>query len=211
MAVRSAEFAACFAGSAKRGSVSRSGRPIAFRQSRPLVRREDKHEPVIVRSPIHIDECVRWLQPIMQREERGVAKRGLNEDAAGPDSRREERGGDVRTLAGALAPVQGRDDRGKQSNRRRVVSTARRRESRRGARIPGQRQQAGSGPVSCDVESWKAGVGSLFAVTSQVRINQPGIPLRDILVLQLQLLTRRMRRVDDQHVRPLDEPFQNLR
>ena len=35
--------------------------------------------------------------------------------------------------------------------------------------------------------------------------------MRDVLVFQLQLLARRMRRVDDEHVRPLDEAFQNLR
>ena len=162
MAVRSAEFAACFAGIGESRIRQQIRAANSVRQSRPLVRREDKQEPVVIRRSIHIERCVRRLQPIMQREERGVAKRGLNEDAAGPDSRREERRRDVRTLSGALAPVESRDDRGKQGNRRRVISTARRRESRWSASIAGQRQQAGSGPVCRDIESWKARRRALF-------------------------------------------------
>ena len=53
----------------------------------------------------------------------------------------------------------------------------------------------------------RSGVRPLFAITSYVGINQSRVPLRNVLILQLQLLTRRMRRVDNEYVRPLDEPF----
>ena len=78
------------------------------------------------------------------------------------------------------------------------------------ASIARQREQATSRPVGRDVKSRKIGVRALFAVAGQVGVNQTGIPLRNIVILQLQFLTRRMRSVDDQHVRPLDQALQNL-
>ena len=167
----------CFAGSANRGSVNRSGRPIPFARAGQWSGVRTSTNQLSSEARYILMSAFGGFKPIMQREERGVAKRGLNEDAAGPDSRSEKRRRDVRTLSGALAPVEGRDNRRKQSNSRRVVSAARWRERRWSARIAGQRQQAGSRPIGSDIESWEASIGSLFAVTSQVRINQPRIPL----------------------------------
>src|SRR5262249_29735989 len=64
--------------------------------------------------------------------------------------------------------------------------------------------------VSCNIESRQFGVRALFAIASQVAINQAGIPLRNILIFQLQLLARVMWCVDDEHVGPLHESFENF-
>src|SRR5262249_20109616 len=53
-------------------------------------------------------------------------------------------------------------------------------------------------------------IRALFTVAGEVTINQAGIPLRNILVFQPQLLARVMRRIDDEHVRPFHQSFKNF-
>src|SRR5262249_60737036 len=47
-------------------------------------------------------------------------------------------------------------------------------------------------------------------VAGEIGVNQTWIPRRDILVRQLQSLAHSSWRVDDHHIRPFDEPFENL-
>ena len=56
----------------------------------------------------------------------------------------------------------------------------------------------------------RSGVRPLFAEAGEIRIDQTRIPLRNIVIFELQFLARRMRRVDDQHVGPFDQPLENL-
>ena len=56
----------------------------------------------------------------------------------------------------------------------------------------------------------RLGVGALFAVTGQIGIDQPGIPLARYPRTSASAACALDGRVDDQHVRPLDQPFQNL-
>ena len=73
-----------------------------------------------------------------------------------------------------------------------------------------QREQASSRPVRRYVKSRKIGIRALFAVAGQVSVNQAGIPLCNIVILQLQFLARLMWSVDDQNIRPLYQTLQNL-
>ena len=202
-----AEFAACFAGSANRASVKRSGRPIPLARAGHLSGVSHDHKPGVIGSPIDIEGRVRRVGPIVQREERGIGKRRLERDSAGPDAGGEQRGRDVGALSGAFAPVKRRDDCRIQAHRRCMVAAACHRQRRRGTRISRQRQQAASRPIGRDVESRKLRVRPVVAVAGDVRIDQPRIPLRDIVIAELQFLASGMRRVDDQNVGPLDQPL----
>src|SRR5713101_480706 len=92
-----------------------------------------------------------------------------------------------------------------------MVAAARYRPGRRRAGIAGQGQQAAARPIGGDVKARKAGVRPLFAKTRQVGIDEAGVPWRDVLVFEAELLTRRVRGVDDQHIGPLDHPPQDFR
>src|SRR5229473_6959774 len=91
-----------------------------------------------------------------------------------------------------------------------MISASRYRKRGRSAGIARQGQQPASSPERSDVKSWKVGVRTVIAVAGEVSVNQPGIPVREILVRQLEPLAYRMWKVDDQHVSPLDQPFENL-
>src|SRR6516162_11597395 len=56
----------------------------------------------------------------------------------------------------------------------------------------------------------QAGGRPLFAEARKIRVDQPRVPLHDVGVFELQFLPRGMWRVDDEHVRPLDELLENL-
>src|SRR5881227_1548401 len=72
------------------------------------------------------------------------------------------------------------------------------------------RSQAASRPESSDVESWKGSIRSRVAVAGDVGVNQARIELRDRVIVELEFLARRMRRVDDEHVRPLGQALDNF-
>ena len=146
----------------------------------------------------------------MLRGELGLAQRCLNRDTGRPNALGEERRRNVGAFARAFAPVQARNDRGKQPDGRWAVSSARERQCGGSTGIARQRQQTSSRPVGRDVESRKIRVRALFAVAGQVSVNQTWIPLRNILILQLEFLARPMRSVDDEHVGPFDQALQNL-
>jgi hypothetical protein len=71
------------------------------------------------------------VQPVKLR----TGQRGLDRNARRPDALGEQRGRDVRALAGALAAVERRDDRRIDSDRRRVIAAAGNRPGRRRAGI----------------------------------------------------------------------------
>ena len=143
----------------------------------------------------------------MERIKSRVDQRTLNRDCRGPDSRREQRCRDIRALAGALAPVERRDNRGIQADCGRVISAARHRECRRSTGISRQRQQSGPGPVRRDVEARKIGVRAFVAVARDVCIDDARVHLLHVFIRELQFSSRGMWRVDDDHVRPLHESF----
>ena len=92
-----------------------------------------------------------------------------------------------------------------------MVAASRQRPGRRRAGIAGQRQQAAARPISGDVKPRKTGVRPLFAKSREVGIDEAGVPWRDVLVFEAELLARRVRRIDDQHIGPLDQPPQDFR
>ena len=203
-------FATSFAGSENRGSVRRSGAADGFRHGRQLVRRDDEHEPGAVGGAIHVQRRIGGILAIVRREELRLAQRGLDRDARRPDALGEQRGRDIRSLAGALATIERRDDRGIEADGGRIVAAAGHRPGRRRAGIARHRQQAAARPVGRDVEAREIGVRALFAEARDIRIDQTRIPLHDIVVFELQLLACGMRRVDDEHVGPFDQPLENL-
>src|SRR2546425_2711270 len=180
------------------------------RERRPSVGGEDDQEPGVIGGSIHVERCVRWIRPVVQREERRRGQRGLNRDTAGPDPGGEKRRGDIGALAGALSPIQAHGDRGEQRDRRGMIAAARDRQRRRRARIARQGEQSAAGPVGRDVESRKLGIGPLVAVTGEVAVDETRIPLHHVLIGQLQSLACWMGGVDDQHVCPLDQSLENL-
>src|SRR5712675_1777749 len=75
-------------------------------------------------------------------------------------------------------------------------------------RIACLRQQAAARPVGRYIEAWKVGVRAVVAEARDVSVDQPGVPLHDVLVSELEPLARWMWRVDDEDVGPLDQPFE---
>ena len=179
-------------------------------QRRPFAGFGDDQEPVIIGSPIHIERCVRRILPIVQGEELGVAEGALYRDAAGPHALGDQRRRHVRALPRPLTAVEPHDDRGEEAHRRAVISTPRDGQRRRGAGVARQSQEAAPRPVRGDVESGQIGVRPLVAVARHVGVDQAGIPGCDVLVLEAEALSGRMRRIDDQHVRPPDQPLEDV-
>src|SRR5207244_11065823 len=68
----------------------------------------------------------------------------------------------------------------------------------------------GPRPVGREVESGKSRVRSSVAVAGDVGVNQPRIELRDMVIVELEFLAGGMRRVDDEHVRPLGQALDNF-
>jgi hypothetical protein len=94
----------------------------------------------------------------VQSEELRLAQRGLDRNARGPDALGEQRGRDVRALAGALAAIERGDDRGIEADGGRIVTAAGHRPGRRRAGIARHRQQAAARPVRRDVEAREIGI-----------------------------------------------------
>src|SRR6266436_1383893 len=76
-----------------------------------LVGRNDEDEPRVILGTIDIHCRIRRILAIVQPEEFRLAQRGLDRDARGPDAFGKQRGGDMRSLPGALAPIKRGDDR----------------------------------------------------------------------------------------------------
>src|SRR5579859_5740946 len=87
-----------------------------------------------------------------------------------------------------LATVECRHDRGIESDGGRVISAPGRGERWWCSRIARKRKQAAPGPIGCDVKSWQLSFRSLVTVATDIGVNQPGIPGRNVLVGQLQTL-----------------------
>ena len=102
-----------------------------FRHGRQLVRRDEQNEPGAVRSAIHIQRGIGGILSVVRRVELRLAQRGLDRNACRPDAFRQERGRDVRSLAGALATIKRRHDRAIQADGGGVVAAAGDRPGRR--------------------------------------------------------------------------------
>ncbi len=92
-----------------------------------------------------------------------------------------------------------------------MVATPGYRQGRRRTGISGEREQATARPVGRQVESRQIGIRSLVAIAGHVGVDQAGVPLHDILVRQVQFLARRVRSIDDQHVRPFHQALEYFR
>src|SRR4051812_24857267 len=147
IAVSCGMFVISFAGSENLGSVRRSGRPIAFATGNKLVGRDDENKPGAVGRPIHVHRRICGILAVVQAEELRPAQGGLDRDACRPDALGEQRGRDIGSLAGALAPVERGDDRRIEPDGRGVVTAAGHRPRRRYAGIARHRQQTAARPV----------------------------------------------------------------
>src|SRR3984885_5724237 len=181
------------------------GTADCFRNRGELVWRNDKKEPGAVRSAIHIQRRIRRILSVVRSEELRFAQRRLDRNACRPDALGEERRRDIGSLAGSLATIERRNNRGIEADGGGLVAASRHWPGRRLASVAGHGQQAASRPIGRDVESWQIGVGAVFAEAGEIRIDQTRIPLHDITIFELQSLARGMRGVDDEHVGPLDE------
>src|SRR6266436_7377265 len=76
-----------------------------------LVGCDDENKPGAVLGAIHIHRRICGVRAIVQPEEFRLAQRGLDRNARGPDAFGKQRGRDMRSLPGALATIQGSDDR----------------------------------------------------------------------------------------------------
>src|SRR5258706_2638190 len=152
-----------------------------LRHPAELVLRDDEHGTGPDRRPIHAQRRIRGIPPVVQILECRPAQTGLDRDTRGPDTLGQQRGRDVRPLAGALAAIQRGDDRRVQADRGRIVTAARNRPGRGRAGIARHRQQAAARPVRRDVEAWKAGVRPLLAEARDIRIDQARVPLRHVV------------------------------
>ena len=208
MAVSCDMFAISFAGSEKRGSVRRSVRPMALATAATLSGVMMRTNQVSSEARYTFNAAFAGFLRSCGAANFAPAKRALDRNARRPDALGEQRGRDVRPLAGALATIECRDDGGIQPDGRRIVTAAAHRPGRRHAGIARHRQQAAACPVRRDVEARQIGVRPLFAEAREVRIDQARVPLRDIFVFELQFLARGVRRVDDEYVGPLDELLQ---
>ena len=181
-----------------------------FRHGRQLVRRDDEHEPGAIGGPVYVQRRIGRILAIVRREKLRVAQRRLDRDARRPDALGEQRGRDIRSLAGALATIERRDDRRIEADRGGIVAAPGHRPGRRCAGIARHRQQAAARPVRRDVEARELGVRPLLAEARDIRIDQARIPLHDVVIFELQSLARGMRGVDDEHVGPFDELLEHL-
>ena len=102
-----------------------------FRHGSQLVGRDDQNEPGVIRGAIHIQRRIRGILPVVQPEELRLAQRGLDRNAGRPDTFSEERRRDIGSLAGALATIKRRHDRGIQADGGRIVAAAGDRPGRR--------------------------------------------------------------------------------
>ena len=180
------------------------GAANGFRHCRQFVRQDDENKPGSIRSAIHVQRRIGGVLSVVRPEELCLAQRGLDRDAGRPDTLSEERRRDVGPLAGALATIKRRHDRGIQADGGGVVAAASHRPGRRRAGVARHRQQPASRPVGRDVESGKSGVGTFFAEAGEIGVNQTRIPQCHIFILQLEFFPGRMRCVNDEHIGPPD-------
>ena len=152
---------------------------------------------------IYVQRRVCGVLAIVRRVELRVTQRGLDRDARRPDALGEQRGGDIRTLAGTLAAVKRRDDRGIEADSGGIVAAASHRPGRWRARIARHRQQAAARPVGRDIEAREIGVRPVLAEAGDICIDQARIPLRHVVIFELQFFARGMRGIDDKARRPI--------
>src|SRR5438874_1665270 len=105
-------------------------------------------------------------------------------------------------VSSPFAPIKRCDNRSKQSYARRSIASPGEWPGRRCARIAQERKQTSPRPVGREVESGKSRIRSRVAVAGDVGVDQARIELRDMVIVELEFLARRMRSVDDEHVRP---------
>jgi hypothetical protein len=91
----------------------------------PFVRRDRQQKPASVAAAVVHAQCVDRLLARRLRRHGVAAQRRLHRAAIGPEPVCEQRRADVVALAGALALVQGRDDRAVGAHRRGVIAHAR--------------------------------------------------------------------------------------
>src|SRR6185312_4558758 len=82
-----------------------------FGYGRQLVRRDDEHEPGAIGGLVYVQRRIGWILAVVRREKLRVTQRRLDRDARRPDALGEQRGRYIRSLAGALATIERRDDR----------------------------------------------------------------------------------------------------
>src|SRR6476646_8761498 len=209
IAVSTLMFAASFAGSANRGSFKRSVR------SRPAARAGILSGVATITNQT-LSELLYTFSSAFAGFFRSCCganfapESGLNRDAGGPNARGQKRSGNGRTFARAFAPIKRCYNRGTQSHARRSIARPGEWPGRRCARIVQERKQTGPRPVGREVESGKSRVRSRVAVAGDVGVNQPRIELRDLVIVELEFFARGMRRVDDEHVRPLGQALDNF-
>ena len=80
----------------------------------------------------------------------------------------------------------------------------------RRAGIPSHRQQTASCPVRGDIKARQISIRTDVAIAGNVGVNQAGIPRRNVLISDLKALPNWIWEIDNEYVRPLDEPFHNL-
>src|SRR6267378_3996047 len=175
-----------------------------------FVGRDNKNEPGVILGTIDVQRRIRWILAIVLPKEFSIAQRGLDRDARGPYAFGKKRGRDMRPLARALATIKGSDDRRIEPDGGGIVAAAGDRPGRRRTGIACHRQQSAACPVRRDVKAGEIRIGSLVAVTRDVRVDQTRIPPHYVLIFKLQFRTRRMRRVDDENIGPFDELFEDL-
>src|SRR6201998_4036426 len=181
-----------------------------LRHGLQLVRRDDEDEPGVILGAPDVHRGICGVHTIVQPKEFRLAKCGLDRDAGGPYAFGEQRGRDMRPLAGSLATIEGGDDGGIKPYGGGIVAATSHWPGRRRAGIACHGQQSTACPIRRDVKAGKIRIGSLVAEARDVRVDQTRIPLHHIVIFKLQSRARRMRRVDDENIGPFDELFENL-
>src|SRR5260370_11906980 len=118
-----------------------------------------------------------------------LGESGLDKDTRRPNTRREQRGRDIRSFATAFATVKSRCNRRIQCDRGGIVAATRYRPGRRRAGVACHREQTASRPIGREIKSAKSGVGTFLALAADIRIDQPRLPFRYAFILQPQLLS----------------------
>jgi crotonobetainyl-CoA:carnitine CoA-transferase CaiB-like acyl-CoA transferase len=119
----------------------------SFRHGRQLVRRDNENEPGAIGGPVYVQSRIRGILAIVRSKKLRLAQRRLDRDACRPDALGEQRGRDIRPLAGVFTTVERGDDRGIQPDGGGIVAAAGHRPGWRRADVARHRQQTTAGPV----------------------------------------------------------------